>query len=87
MTLSRSQPGREFSWQAASQLDVFTFSDAPVFEKLSLLRTEVSRLMRLATICTTHGTRAVRIDASGILVTTIAELGQCRNRCAAEKAA
>ena len=43
--------------------------------------------MRLATICTTHGTRAVRIDASGILVTTIAGLGQCRNRCVAEKAA
>ena len=41
----------------------------------------------LATIRTGHGTRAVRIDASGILVTTIAELGQCRNRCAAEKAA
>jgi gentisate 1,2-dioxygenase len=31
-----------FSWQAAGQLDVFTFSDAPVFEKLNLLRTEVA---------------------------------------------
>jgi gentisate 1,2-dioxygenase len=30
------------SWQADSQLDVFTFSDAPVFEKLNLLRTEVT---------------------------------------------
>ena len=27
---------------AASQLDLFTFSDAPVFEKLNLLRTEVT---------------------------------------------
>jgi hypothetical protein len=43
--------------------------------------------MRLATIRTTHGTRVVRIDASGILVTTIAGRGQCRNRCIAEKAA
>ena len=43
--------------------------------------------MRLATIRTGHGTRAVRIGASGILVTTIAEPGQCRNRCIAEKAA
>ncbi|MCW2584455.1 MAG: hypothetical protein JWQ53_3245 [Klenkia sp.] len=32
----------EFSLQAAGRLDLFTFSDAPVFEKLSLLRTEVS---------------------------------------------
>jgi gentisate 1,2-dioxygenase len=32
----------EFTLQAASQLDLFTFSDAPVFEKLNLLRTEVS---------------------------------------------
>ncbi|MEW2386377.1 cupin domain-containing protein [Micromonospora sp. NPDC047707] len=32
----------EFSLQAADGLDLFTFSDAPVFEKLSLLRTEVS---------------------------------------------
>jgi gentisate 1,2-dioxygenase len=33
----------EFSLKAAaSQLDLFTFSDAPVFEKLNLLRTEVS---------------------------------------------
>ena len=32
----------QFSWQADSQLDVFTFSDAPVFEKLNLLRTEVA---------------------------------------------
>ncbi len=32
----------EFSLDAASQLDLFTFSDAPVFEKLHLLRTEVS---------------------------------------------
>ena len=32
----------QFSWQAAGQLDVFTFSDAPVFEKLNLLRTEVA---------------------------------------------
>ena len=32
----------EFSIRAASQLDVFTFSDAPVFEKLHLLRTEVT---------------------------------------------
>ena len=32
----------EFALQAASQLDVFTFSDAPVFEKLNLLRSEVS---------------------------------------------
>jgi gentisate 1,2-dioxygenase len=32
----------EFSLRAASQLDLFTFSDAPVFEKLNLLRTEVS---------------------------------------------
>ena len=32
----------EFSLQATSPLDLFTFSDAPVFEKLNLLRTEVS---------------------------------------------
>ncbi len=32
----------EFSFTAASQLDLFTFSDAPVFEKLNLLRTEVT---------------------------------------------
>ena len=32
----------EFSLTAAAQLDLFTFSDAPVFEKLNLLRTEVS---------------------------------------------
>ena len=32
----------EFALQAASQLDLFTFSDAPVFEKLNLLRTEVT---------------------------------------------
>ena len=43
--------------------------------------------MRLATIRTAHATQAVRIDASGILVTTIAGLGLCRNRCVAEKAA
>jgi gentisate 1,2-dioxygenase len=30
----------EFSLTAAGQLDLFTFSDAPVFEKLNLLRTE-----------------------------------------------
>jgi gentisate 1,2-dioxygenase len=33
----------EVSLQADTDLDLFTFSDAPVFEKLSLLRTEVSR--------------------------------------------
>jgi hypothetical protein len=43
--------------------------------------------MRLATIRTGHGTRAVHIDASGILVTTIAGLGLFLNRCMAEKAA
>src|SRR6266566_1793410 len=32
----------EFSLTAETQLDLFTFSDAPVFEKLNLLRTEVS---------------------------------------------
>jgi gentisate 1,2-dioxygenase len=32
----------EFSLRATSQLDLFTFSDAPVFEKLNLLRTEVT---------------------------------------------
>ena len=32
----------EFSLAAASQLDLFSFSDAPVFEKLNLLRTEVT---------------------------------------------
>jgi gentisate 1,2-dioxygenase len=32
----------EFSLAATSQLDLFTFSDAPVFEKLNLLRTEVT---------------------------------------------
>jgi gentisate 1,2-dioxygenase len=32
----------EFSLQAEAELDLFTFSDAPVFEKLALLRTEVS---------------------------------------------
>jgi gentisate 1,2-dioxygenase len=32
----------KFSIRAGSQLDVFTFSDAPVFEKLHLLRTEVT---------------------------------------------
>jgi gentisate 1,2-dioxygenase len=32
----------EFSLQAAGTLDLFTFSDAPVFEKLSLLRTSTS---------------------------------------------
>jgi gentisate 1,2-dioxygenase len=32
----------EFSLTAASQLDLFTFSDAPVFEKLNLLRTETT---------------------------------------------
>jgi gentisate 1,2-dioxygenase len=32
----------EFSLQAVSQLDLFTFSDAPVFEKLNLLRTVVT---------------------------------------------
>ena len=32
----------EFSLRASSQLDLFTFSDAPVFEKLNLLRTEVT---------------------------------------------
>ncbi len=32
----------EFWMQAASQLDLFTFSDAPVFEKLNLLRTDVT---------------------------------------------
>jgi gentisate 1,2-dioxygenase len=31
----------DFSLQADGDLDLFTFSDAPVFEKLSLLRTEV----------------------------------------------
>ena len=31
----------EFSLQAECDVDLFTFSDAPVFEKLSLLRTEV----------------------------------------------
>jgi len=31
-----------FSLRASSQLDLFTFSDAPVFEKLNLLRTEVT---------------------------------------------
>jgi gentisate 1,2-dioxygenase len=33
----------EFGLQAESDLDLFAFSDAPVFEKLSLLRTEVSK--------------------------------------------
>jgi gentisate 1,2-dioxygenase len=32
----------EFSLTASGQLDLFTFSDAPVFEKLNLLRTEIS---------------------------------------------
>ena len=32
----------EFSLTAAGQLDLFTFSDAPVFEKLNLLRTEIT---------------------------------------------
>jgi gentisate 1,2-dioxygenase len=32
----------EFGVQAADALDLFTFSDAPVFEKLNLLRTEVT---------------------------------------------
>jgi gentisate 1,2-dioxygenase len=32
----------EFSLTAVGQLDLFTFSDAPVFEKLNLLRTEVT---------------------------------------------
>ena len=32
----------EFSLTAAGQLDLFTFSDAPVFEKLHLLRTEIT---------------------------------------------
>jgi gentisate 1,2-dioxygenase len=32
----------EFSLTAVGQLDLFTFSDAPVFEKLNLLRTENS---------------------------------------------
>jgi gentisate 1,2-dioxygenase len=32
----------EFSLRASAQLDLFTFSDAPVFEKLSLLRTELT---------------------------------------------
>jgi gentisate 1,2-dioxygenase len=32
----------EFSLQAESTLDLFTFSDAPVFEKLDLLRTSVT---------------------------------------------
>lgn len=32
-----------FSLQAADELDLFTFSDAPVFEKLSLLRTTASQ--------------------------------------------
>ncbi len=32
----------EFSLTAETQLDLFTFSDAPVFEKLNLLRTEIS---------------------------------------------
>ena len=32
----------EFSLTADSRLDLFTFSDAPVFEKLNLLRTEVT---------------------------------------------
>jgi gentisate 1,2-dioxygenase len=32
----------EFALRAGGQLDLFTFSDAPVFEKLNLLRTEVS---------------------------------------------
>jgi gentisate 1,2-dioxygenase len=33
---------RELALHADSDLDLFTFSDAPVVEKLSLLRTEVS---------------------------------------------
>jgi salicylate---CoA ligase len=32
----------QFSLQAADQLDLFTFSDAPILDKLALLRTEVS---------------------------------------------
>lgn len=32
----------EFRLQAADTLELFTFSDAPIFEKLSLLRTQVS---------------------------------------------
>ena len=39
----------EFSLTAAGQLDLFTFSDAPVFEKLNLLRTEVMDLPRSRT--------------------------------------
>jgi gentisate 1,2-dioxygenase len=31
----------EFALQASSQLDVFTFSVAPVFEKLGLLHSEI----------------------------------------------
>jgi gentisate 1,2-dioxygenase len=31
---------QEFEVVAATDLDLFTFSDAPIFEKLSLLRTE-----------------------------------------------
>jgi len=31
-----------FGLRATRQLDLFTFSDAPVFEKLNLLRTEVA---------------------------------------------
>jgi gentisate 1,2-dioxygenase len=32
----------ELAFQTGSGLDLFTFSDAPVFEKLNLLRTEVT---------------------------------------------
>ena len=32
----------ELALHADTELDLFTFSDAPVFEKLSLLRTEVT---------------------------------------------
>jgi gentisate 1,2-dioxygenase len=32
----------EFNLQAEGTLDLFTFSDAPVFEKLSLLRTQLT---------------------------------------------
>jgi gentisate 1,2-dioxygenase len=34
--------GPEFDVTAADALDFFTFSDAPVFEKRNLLRTEVT---------------------------------------------
>ena len=67
----------ELALYADADLDLFTFSDAPVFEKLSLLRTEVSKLMRLATIRLPGGTRAVRIDGGQAVETGHSDVGNC----------